>query len=59
MLDNREVVSELRALRQELAELRDDNQQLMLANIKHAKRGGDALTRIQRDPGSLTVRVTE
>lgn len=59
MLDNREVVAELRGLRREVAELRDDNQQLMLANIKHSKRIADVQMRIQRDPGSLTVRVTE
>jgi len=59
MLDNRDVVAELRGLRREVAELRDDNQQLMLANIKHSKRIADVQTRIQRDPGSLTVRVAE
>ncbi|MBY6135033.1 phage tail length tape measure family protein [Nocardioides marinus] len=60
MLDNRDVVAELRKANTRLESLEDSTQQLMLANIKHAKRSGDALTRFERDPGSLKVtQVTE
>lgn len=43
MLDNSAVVAELKMLRQEVADLRDENTQLLIRQNRHAKRTTDTL----------------